>query len=333
MSHERKNATTMDPTFEEMRKTQEHYMFTQYPATMQARNVKCKEGFVLELEMDILQNSNDKWTLFTCSPEPKNKNLIGTPGVVDYGTRYTQIIKTDLSLTWVIQHNSFDFSMMDRPDALMTSYRWTGNGKYLYLYPRTYTGPCGGGVNSGQLQNNINDLYRINLETGFFEIVLHGKQYGALGLSPDDQFLVYSQQDEQNIIHIKSMESGKDRTIQLGENIVAAGPFVWKPDGTKIVFAIAYGKKSDVYWDDISGTSIIALTTRNMHAQTILTKDSRLLIPSSWGCESRDWVDFNTICLGSISSGDNFTVNITSGSVKAIPSPTLEPTFTLTPTP
>ena len=253
--------------------------------------------------------------------------------MVDYGTRYTQIIKTDLSLTWVIQHNSFDFSMMDRPDALMTSYRWTGNGKYLYLYPRTYTGPCGGGVNSGQLQNNINDLYRINLETGFFEIVLHGKQYGALGLSPDDQFLVYSQQDEQNIIHIKSMESGKDRTIQLGENIVAAGPFVWKPDGTKIVFAIAYGKKSDVYWDDISGTSIIALTTRNMHAQTILTKDSRLLIPSSWGCESRDWVDFNTICLGSISSGDNFTVNITSGSVKAIPSPTLEPTFTLTPTP
>ena len=63
LSHERKNATTMDPTFEEMRKTQEHYMFTQYPATMQARNVKCKEGFVLELEMDILQNSNDKWTL------------------------------------------------------------------------------------------------------------------------------------------------------------------------------------------------------------------------------------------------------------------------------
>ncbi len=261
----------------EAEQTQQAFM-SSAPATLEARNVKCKEGFVLEQGLDVIRASNNKWTLFTCSPKPKNKNNQWTPGADDYGTRYTQIISADFSKTWTIQHSTFDYSIIDRPDALMATYRWTGDGKYLYLYPRYY--PSGsGGTNSGLLETHINNLYRINLETGKFELVLQSGQYGSLLLSPNDQFLVYSENKNSDVIHVRNMENGNDLQVKLNEDISVSGGFVWNSESTMVVITIGYSKAVENSTDDLSGTAIFILTLQNMHAQKVLAKDFSNIYP------------------------------------------------------
>ena len=134
------------------------------------------------------------------------------------------------------------------------------------------------------------------------------------------------------------MESDKDLQVKLNTEIVVSGSFVWNPEGTKVVFAVAYGKKSDERRDDISSTSIFVLTPRCMHAQMILAEDTRLLIP--WSCEDKIWLDANTIYLRALSDkfaeGENiFTIDIQSGSVKkfSTPAPEFNATSTSTPQP
>jgi hypothetical protein len=304
--------------FIEGKQTQEYFMFTEVPATLEARNAKCKDGFYLELPLDIIRYSNEKWTLFTCSPASQNKDDKWTPGVVDYGTRYTQIIKADLSKAWTIQHNTFDYSVIDRPDALMTPYRWTADGKYLYLYPYSYPGGSGF-PQSAFLYTLISSLYRINLETGDFELVLRSDQFGALALSPNDQFLAYSEQDKPGIIHIRNMENGNDLQVKLNEKIVAAGAFIWNSENTKVVFSVGYAKQGDNWQDDLSGTSIFVLTPKNMYVQKVSSKDSRIFEP--YECSDNNvWLDENTICLYSInpeldSWNKVFAFNIKTGQV------------------
>jgi WD40 repeat protein len=243
-----------------------------------------------------------------------------TPGVVDYGTRYTQLVKTDLSKTWTIQHSVFDYSIIDRPDALMTPFKWTADGEYLYFYPRYYPGGSGF-PQSAFLYTHINSLYRIKLETGEFELFLKRDQFRALAFSPNDQFLAYSEYDKPNAIHIKNMETGEDSQIEIQENVVATGAFIWHPDSTKVVFFAGYGKQSDDWQDDLSGTSIFVLTPKNMHIQKVLAKDSRIFEP--FGCSDNHdvWLDNNTICLYSInheldSWNKFFSFNIMTGAVE-----------------
>ena len=269
--------------------------------------------------MDVIRYSNDTWTLFTCSPVPVNKKDKWTPGVVDYGTRYTQLVKTDLSKTWTIQHNTFDYSIIDRPDALMVPYRWTADEKYLYLYPDSYPGGSGF-PQSYFLYAYINDLYRINLGTGKFERFLKTDQFGDLAFSPNDQFLIYSDGKKTDVLHLRNMETDNDLQIKLNENIVATGAFIWNPESTKVVFFVGYGKQSDDWRDDLSGTAIFVLTLQNMHVQKVLAKDSRIFEP--YGCSDNHnvWLDENTICLYSVNeqldSWNNFfAFNIKTGVV------------------
>ena len=301
--------------------TQENYILVAAPATLEARNVKCKDGFVLELGLDVIRVSNDKWTLFTCSPKPKNKDNRWTPGIDDYGTRYTQITRTDLSQTWTIKHSTFDYSEINRPDALMSPFRWTANGKYLYLYPDSYPDKSGF-PQSAALRTHISSLYRINLETGVFELVLRHDQFGAIALSPNDQFLAYSERDKPDLIHIRNMENGNDLEVKLNENIIAAGAFIWDLESTKVVFTIGYGKQGVDWQDDLSGTSVYVLTPQNMHAQKILAKDSRIFIPYECS-ENIYWLNEYTICLYSNnhqldSQNKIFTFNIKTGSVELL---------------
>lgn len=254
--------------------TEVYFGFTAVPATIEARGAKCKEGFTLEQGLYILDYSTDKWTLFTCSPVPTNKKDMWTPGVVDYSTRYTQLIKTDFSKTWTIQHSSFDYSIIDRPDALMTPFRWTADGKYLYFYPRYYPGGSGG-PEFFFLRSFINDLFRINLETGEFELFLKKDEFGALAFSPNDQFLVYSEQEKPNVVHIKNMETNEDSQIEIQEDLVAIGAFIWYPDSTKVIFFAGYGEQRD----SLASTAIFVLTPRNMQVQKVLAKDARIFGP------------------------------------------------------
>jgi hypothetical protein len=106
---------TFNPT-QALEATEGYFRFTAIPATIEARGAKCKDGFILERDLEVLDYSSDKWTLFTCSPVTANGKDMWTPGAVDFGTRYTQLIKTDFSKTWTIQHSSFDLTKR-APDA------------------------------------------------------------------------------------------------------------------------------------------------------------------------------------------------------------------------
>jgi len=307
------------------------FRFTAAPATLEARNVKCKDGFVLEQPLEILRASNDIWTLFTCSPISKNNDI------VDYGTRYTQVTKNDLSQTWVIEHNTFDYSIIDRQGALMVPFRWTTDNKYLYLQPRYYPGSSGGPM-STLLRDYKSDLYRINLKTGEFKLVLQKEEFDALALSPNDQFLLYSQWDKPDSIHIRNMEDAKDTQVKLNEEIIASGAFIWNSENTLVVFITAYGKDGANFSGyDISSTSVFTLTLKNMHPQKILSKDTRIFIVSDDCSNDSYWLDQNTICLDSNNheldrGNDYFTINIRTGMVLYL-RPFLKATATFTPKP
>jgi hypothetical protein len=307
---------TFNPT-QALQATEGYFRFTAIPATIEARGAKCKDGFILERGLEVLDYSTDKWTLFTCSPVTANRKDMWTHGAIDFGTRYTQVIKTDFSKTWTIKHSSFDYSIIDRPDALMTPFRWTADGKYLYLYPRYYPGSSGG-PEFFFLHTFINDLFRINLETGEFELFLKKDEFGALAFSPNDQFLIYSEQNKPNKVHIKNMETNENSQIEIQEDIVAIGAFVWYPDSTKVVFFAGYGEQKD----NLSGTAIFVLTPRNLQVQKVLAKDARIFGPYDECSVKHDtWLDYNTICLDSynreLDSWNNiFSFNIKTGVVE-----------------
>lgn len=330
--------TAFYPTFIAFNQTQEHYMFTSVPSTLEARNAKCEDGFAIELLLDVVRMSNDEWIVFTCSPIPTNKKDIWTPGVVDYGTRYTQIIKADLSKTWTIQHNEFDYSIIDRPDAFIAPYRWTADGKYLYFYPKYYPGLDGGNTTT-IFHTFINDLYRINLQTGEFELVLQTKDFDALSISPNDQFLVYSQWDEPNIIYVRNLQNGDNAKVTLNEDIIASGHFTWSPDSESVVFVTPHGIRNLPTVDDTSSTSIFVLTLKNMRVQKILSEDTRIFAISDDCNKDKKgvWINQNTICLYTLNNehedwNSYFSINIKTGLISYI-RPFLDPTPTVTPTP
>lgn len=307
---------TFNPT-QALQATESYFRFTAVPATIEVRGAKCKDGFILERGLEVLDYSTEEWTLFTCSPITANQKDVSTHGVVDFGTRYTQVIKTDFSKTWTIKHSSFDYSIIDRPDALMAPFRWTADGKYLYLYPRYYPGRSGG-PEYFFLHTLINDLFRINLETGEFELFLRKDEFGALAFSPNDQFLIYSEQNKPNVVHIINMETNENSRIEVQGDIVALGAFIWYPDNTSVIFFAGYGEQKD----NLSGTAIFVLTLSNMQVQKVLTKDARIFGPYYECSDNHDvWLDYDTICLDSFnreldSWNKIFSFNIKTGVIE-----------------
>ena len=312
--------------------TEAYYRFTAIPATIEARKAKCKDGFVLEQALYVLDVSTDEWTLFTCSPQPPNAKDRWTPGIVDFGTRYTQIIKTDFSRTWTIQHNLFDYSSINRPDAMLAPRRWTADGNYVYLVPIYYPGKSGG--NQGIYFYDSNELYRLNLNSGDFEIVLPHTQWGySYSLSPDDQYLAYSslneKSDEKQIVHIRNMYTGAEQAIKLNGNYTLTGAFAWEKDSAKLFFASALSG-----WENEKGgaASLFMLTLKNMYLQTVLRNDNRFLVPLP---QRKDgnlnyWTNENYLYIASLNYEtveyfSDLALDVQSGNVivLATPNPTL----------
>jgi len=314
---------TLDPTFVSMEETSAYRNNIIIPSTMEARKAKCKDGYILEMPLDVIIYSTNQWSIFTCSPVPEDPDQLWTPGVVDYGTRYTQVLKTDFSQSWVIQHSSFDYSKINRPDALMIPYRWTKDGSYLYLYASYYPGPSGGGAVVAFY--DVDPLYRLNLKTGKFETMLQGVL--SFSFSPNDQYLIYIKQEEPNVIHLLDMSGGTEKQIPFDGGLVT-GRFSWSLDSTKVVFASGFGKSGE----DISLVSVYVLSIKYSRIQPLLIKDSRMLIPDSLG---EEWINPETIRMFSLSSNEelwgDYTLNIKTGEITALSTPTPEPTLEKTP--
>jgi hypothetical protein len=298
--------------------TQENFMSAAWVA-LEERNVKCKSGFQLELPMEILGRSNAEWTVFTCSPPSQNnREGKGAAGPVDYGTRYTQFIKTDLSQSLVIEHKNFDYSWIDRQDALLNSYRWTADGRYVYLFPVYYPGP-GGGPSSRMLRTGVGSLYRFNLENGDFEPATPDNSYSAMEISPNDQFLVYSDWDEPDRIHLWDLESASGSSVKLNQDVIASGGFAWGVNSEFVVFVAAQENDDPASGKDMASTSVFVLTIKDMHVQEILSKDDRIFIPND--CfDGHYWSDENTICLSTLTDDPEnwnkyFSINIRTGEV------------------
>jgi hypothetical protein len=301
--------------------TEVYFRFTAVPATIEARGAKCKEGFALERSLYILDYSTNQWTVFTCSPIPANRKDMWTPGFVDFGTRYTQLIKTDFSQTWTIQHNEFNYSVINRPDAMLIPKRWTFDGNDVYLAPKRYPGRDY--FNAYGYFYDDEELLRLNLNSGKLETILPYAEGGySYSLSPNDQFLAYSLLSEKKIVHIKNMDTGVEQRIELNGDYALTGMFAWSPDGTRLYFASALNG-----WDDgIISTSLFGLTIKDKHLQAILNRDSRFIVPSPrWeNKKAIYWTNENYLYIDSLNSTEFFNslaLDVQSGKVIVLATP------------
>lgn len=294
----------------------------EYSQILETRGVYCRDGYNLESWNEILFMSNETWTVFTCSP--KNVNSSST---VDYSSRYTQVVNTDLSQSWTISHNNFTWS--NRPDSLLSTYKWSQDGKYLYLIP--HISGIDGFSTSAYFQD-ASSLYRLDLANGNFETLLN--DVISFSLSPNDQLLICSQSDEPAVIHVLDLSSGVNQQINLDKEASVIGAFVWDADSTKVVFASGYSNNNGDYFDNLSATSIFLLTMKDLRLQTLLHRDSRLLVPTLEFPRVGHWIDTNTISLTSLEEGNEFlndmSLNIQTGKIMNFVTPTTESRVTPT---
>lgn len=284
---------------ESQKQTQDYHETVEVPATRAARGISCRNGFRIEREIDIQYNSNNQWTLYTCSPTTGNKFSDSETDDLDFGSRYTNVVKTDLTKTWTILHSSFDYSRINKSDAFIQSFRWTTDGKYVYLYPKNLFGPSGF-KDSFFMGTLINDLYRLNLHTGDFEPVLSYRQYKDFEISPDDHWLIYSEIKQPGVLHIRDLNTGIEKLVTLNGKILAAGAFTWTRDSSSVVIFSGYEKTGGEWDEDLSATEISILDMRQLRVKQIIPKDERLLTPC-FPYKSDSWYGPKSLCLYSIS--------------------------------
>lgn len=286
------------------KQTEENIATIDIPATRAVRGINCKPGFKIELGSELLHYSNDQWTLYTCSPTTGNKFTDAETDNLDFGTRYTNVVKTDLTKTWTIVHSSFDYSRINRIDALLQSYRWTADGKFVFLYPTYY--PGGDGFkDSFFMGTEIRELYRLNLQAGIFEPVLLYKEFRDFEISPDDHWLIYSEIEHPGALHVRDLDTGSEKQVTLNGKILAAGAFTWTRDSSRVVIFSGY-EKTDGEWDeDLSATEINILDMRQLRIKQIIPKDERLLTPCH-PYKSDSWYSPKSLCLHSISQDPQY---------------------------
>ncbi len=328
-------AATFTPGLDSLRATMSSELATIWApvyATLDSRGVKCDDGYKLEVPEVIDRVSNVTWSIFTCSPIPENREIMWTPGAVDYGSRYTKLLRTDLSQSWTISHR--DFSWSNRPDAYLSVRWWTQDGNFVYLVPVISQSGCGYSPQAYFLDGET--LYRLNLNSGEFEVVLPSLTGSyAYSLSPNGKYLAYSMTDEPRLIHIRNFANNSEQQITLDGDYVLSGAFVWEVNSQELIFAAARNG-----WDiGEAGTSIFRLNVPNMELHTLVFNDPRLLVPSPhWDGEKYVWINENIIYLTSLNDRaeyflSEFTLGIWSGDIINFPTPTLWPTRTSTPTP
>jgi len=307
-------------------------------ATNDAKGASCPKGYDLDITSkmpyEVRPIFNSHWLEFTCSPEAENQSDIWTPGAVDYGKRYTQVMNADLSLAWTIPYRGFPWSY--RPGAFLDPYRLSSDGIYLYFVPLFI--PGGDGWYSPGYFYNDSVLYRLNLHTGDFKVVLpYTKIDGyAFSLSPNDQYLAYRNPNEENIVHINDLINGNDTQVKLDGTYELTGAFVWTSDSKQVFFASA----KPGWLDGKAGISIFMLNINKMELHTKLFNDRRLLIPSFCSEEQNfsSWVDGDKLCVRSLdymseAYFSDLLLNINTGNLIVIATPKPGLAITATPTP
>ncbi len=289
--------------------------WTQLASTGLSRGIVCEDGYFLEYELDQYQWSGPgPWSVYTCTPEG-----------LDYQRRYTTVKNVDLSLAWTISHSGFEWS--NRPGALLWPYRWTDDGRYVYLLPVTI--PGGSGFNAEGFFVNVRALFRLDLTNGNFTSILPVTQgWYACSLSPNDRYLAYTEPSERTVVHIRDMGVDEIARVELGGEYELVGAYAWNGESTRVVFAAAAAG----WLERGSGVSLFILTVDDPIPAVLSARDPRLLVPLP-SCSSEVdgcWVDEDTIRLRSIRYPSEeywieWAMHVTSGTIVALTTPTPRP--------
>jgi WD40 repeat protein len=290
-------------------------------ATLDARNTSCNYGYDYPFNFHpqdsfFSTNSGGSWAVIECVLDETNSSK-----------GYTEVVNHDGSKVFRIPYS---FPLPDDSDILV-GLTIEPNGKYLYLIPgcahcAVFPDPSsaiapmefGAGV----------ALYRLDLSSGNFTTVvpfIKHDYYVDISISPDTQYLVYSDIKDGNNIFIKNLTNGTKKTVQLENNYILIGSFTWSPDNNYLIFVAAI----DGWENDKAGFSLFRLDLKTMLLHTLVLNDSRKLVPWLFDYPSQPtWIDSNTLSLGSIaetSFTNDWSININTGQVIPIPTPTSTP--------
>jgi hypothetical protein len=239
----------------------------------ETRNVTCPDGFEVVNPQNVKTMSNDLWTLYTCSKkfDPLQDP---TPSASDFQSAFTKVASVDKIHEWTISHHDFDWAHLNTKQ--LTLYRWSQDGEYLFLIPRSYPGGDGGSA-LGAFYNN-DYLYRLDLNTGQFESILPLTENGiAYFLAPNDRTLAYYNYDDPGVIHIRDLFTNIEKKIVLNRDYVNVGAFAWSMDSNQVFFAGGL----DGWNEGTGGITVFMLTIKNMYLLPMFTSHQGYYVPDS----------------------------------------------------
>lgn len=196
----------------------------------------------------------------------------GTKKVQTRDWKNLEIVKSDGTLLWIFTYdNKFEVS-----EPGVEPFLWSKDGKYVYI--TCYHGPHDSSVKF--YGNHFKDgdcIIRFDIETGkAIELVpdLHPGYY-AFAISPDDNLIVYANQNDAIVkVKLLDLNTKSEKIIFTAEkNIIEVGSFGWSPDMSKLLFSTS---------DDEGKDSIFLLDLTTLEAQPIITNFSKLFVFDSW---------------------------------------------------
>jgi hypothetical protein len=209
------------------------------------------------------------------TPSQVHELLISPDGTKKVQTRdwkNLEIINSDGSILWVFSYdNKFEVS-----EPGVEPFLWSKDGKYVYI--TCYHGPDDSSVKF--YGNHFKDgdcLIRFDMETGkTIELIpdLYPGYY-AFAISPDDNLIVYANQNDAIVkVKLLDLNTKSEKIIFTAEkNIIEVGSFGWSPDMSKLLFSIS---------DDEGKDSIFLLDLTTLEVEPIITNFSKLFVFDSW---------------------------------------------------
>lgn len=216
---------------------------------------------------DIKTSPDGQWTAVVCDH------------VAEFSNFYLHVVKQDGSKEWQLSFKDvtgypfFGYTNQFGEQAGFPSvplpYHWYKDSRYLFIAPQV--------IADGNQSDGLG-LYRFDTQTGRYTPFLpSGESSYNFAFSPDDEYYVYSYGMDNKAIHIASLETGEEQTVQVADGQEASfRRFLWSPDSTKFVFIydnLATSKSALLLFDTIQKT----LTT--------LLEIEDKLIPIRWASE------------------------------------------------
>ena len=183
-----------------------------------------------------------------------------------------EILKSDGTLLWTFSYdNKFEVS---EPGA--HPFHWSNNGKHIYI--TCHHGPHDSSNKfRGSHFKDGDCVFRFDVDTGEVTEIIPDMYpgYYAFAISPDDQQLVYANQNE-TPVKIKLLDLGtlKEKVIfTADETVLEAGSFGWSPNMDRLIFSTL---------DIKDANSIFMLDVRSLEIEAIVNNFDKWLNFEEW---------------------------------------------------